>query len=66
MRSSIARRLRVDIGALAPVDRRVERVVKIFLDATVDCRAPASRERLFGWQAALFLNRLAFLDSTES
>lgn len=54
VRSSIARRLGVDIGALAPVDRHVEGVVEMVLDATANCRAPVSRERLFAWHAALF------------
>src|SRR5690625_5036473 len=54
VRSSIARRLGVDIGALAPVDRHVEGVVEMVLDATAHCHAPVSRERLFGWHAALF------------
>ena len=54
VRSSIARRLCVDIGALAPVDRHVEGVVQMVLDATAASRAPVSRERLFGWHAALF------------
>jgi hypothetical protein len=46
VRSSIARRLGVDIGALAPVDRHVEGVVEMVLDATANCHAPLSRERL--------------------
>ena len=54
VRSSIARRLGVDIGALAPVDRHVEGVVEMVLDATTNCHAPVSQERLFGWHAALF------------
>lgn len=54
VRSSIARRLGVDIGALAPVDRHVEGVVEMVLDATTHCDAPVTRERLFGWHAALF------------
>jgi Fic family protein len=54
VRSSIARRLGVDIGALAPVDRHVEGVVEMVLDATANCHAPVSRERLLGWHAALF------------
>jgi len=54
VRSSIARRLGVDIGALAPVDRHVEGVVEMVLDATANCNTPVSRERLFGWHAALF------------
>lgn len=54
VRSSIARRLGVDIGALAPVDRHVEGVVEMILDATARCDAPLTAERLFGWHAALF------------
>lgn len=54
VRSSIARRLGVDIGALAPVDRHVEGVVDMVLDATTNHFAAVTRERLFGWHAALF------------
>ena len=54
VRSSIARRLGVDIGALAPVDRHVEGVVEMVLDATANCNAALTRDRLIGWHAALF------------
>lgn len=54
VRSSIARRLGVSIGALAPTDRHVEGVVEMVLDATANCQASVTRERLFGWHAALF------------
>lgn len=54
VRSSVARRLGIDIGALAPVDRHVEGVVDMVLDATTNYVAPLSRARLFGWHAALF------------
>lgn len=54
VRSSIARRLGVDIGALAPVDRHIEGLVEMVLDATANYRAPVTRERLFSWHAALF------------
>lgn len=54
VRSSIARRLGVDVGALAPVDRHVEGVVEMVMDATVHCVQPVTQERLFGWHAALF------------
>ncbi|MCA7967064.1 Fic family protein [Burkholderia cenocepacia] len=54
VRSSIARRLGVDIGALAPVDRHVEGVVDMVLDATTHSAAPVTEARLFGWHAALF------------
>jgi len=54
VRSSIARRLGMDIGALAPVDRDVEGVVEMMLDATQNYQAPLTDERLFAWHAALF------------
>ena len=54
VRSSLARRLGVDVGALAPVDRRVEGVVEMVLDATLHHDARVTTERLFGWHAALF------------
>jgi Fic family protein len=54
VRSSIARRLGVEIGALAPVDRHVDGVVEMVLDATTNSQAPVTQARLFGWHAALF------------
>jgi Fic family protein len=54
VRSSIARRLGIDIGGLAPADRNVEGVVEMTLDATQNYSAPLTAERLFGWHAALF------------
>jgi len=54
VRSSIARRLGMDIGALAPVDRDVEGIVEMMLDATQNYAAPLTKDRLFGWHAALF------------
>jgi Fic family protein len=54
VRSSIARRLGMDIGALTPADRHVEGVVEMVLDATEKYAEPLTDERLFGWHAALF------------
>jgi len=54
VRSSIARRLGMDIGALKPADRNVEGVVELMLDATRHYSEPVTSERLFGWHAALF------------
>ncbi|SAL41029.1 Fic family protein [Caballeronia telluris] len=54
VRSSIARRLGVDIGALAAADRHVEGVVEMVLDATLRCDDPLTEQRLWGWHAALF------------
>jgi Fic family protein len=54
VRSSIARRLGVESAAVAPVDRQVEGVVDMVLDATSRCDDALTAERLFGWHAALF------------
>lgn len=54
VRSSLAKRLGVDIGGLTPVDRYVEGVVEMMLDATQNFNSPLTAERLFGWHAALF------------
>lgn len=54
IRSSVARRLGVEIAGLLPVDRHVDGVVEMMLDATRNSTSPLSDERLFGWQSALF------------
>jgi Fic family protein len=53
-RSSIARRLGVDLGALAPVDRHVDGIVDMVLDATSHATSPLTAERILGWHAAMF------------
>jgi len=54
VRSSIARRLGIEQASLAPVDRHVEGVVDMMLDATSRADEPVVAQRLFGWHAALF------------
>lgn len=54
VRSSIARRLGMDIAGHAPASRDVEGIVEIVLDAAGQCSRPLTRERLFDWHAALF------------
>src|SRR3954470_18202453 len=54
VRSSIARRLGMDVGALPAPDRNVEGVVEMMLDATQSYRGPLTSERLFSWHASLF------------
>jgi Fic family protein len=54
VRSSIARRLGMDIGGLVPADRNVEGVVEMMLDATQNYTAPLTGARLHDWHAALF------------
>jgi Fic family protein len=54
VRSSIAKRLGLDIGGLVSSDRRVEGVVEMTLDATRTFDQPLTAERLFRWHTALF------------
>jgi Fic family protein len=54
VRSSIARRLGIDIGGLTAVDRDVEGVVEMMLDATQHYKRSLTAQRLFDWHAALF------------
>ena len=54
VRSSIARRLGLEIAGAVEPDRNVEGVVEMMLDATQNCFSPLTEERLFDWHAALF------------
>ena len=54
VRSSVARRLGMDIGGLKPADRNIEGVVEMMLDATRHYEQPLTAERLFAWHASLF------------
>lgn len=54
VRSSIARRLGMEIAGLVPADRHVDGVVEMMLDATQHYNDRLTKERLFGWHTALF------------
>jgi Fic family protein len=54
VRSSLARRLGIDIGTLKPADRHVDGIVEMMLDATRHYDRPLTAERLQSWHAALF------------
>lgn len=54
VRSSIARKLGMDIAGLIPADRNVDGVVEMMLDATRNYKKPLKQERLFGWHSSLF------------
>jgi Fic family protein len=54
VRSSIARRLGMDIGVLKPADRHVEGIVEMMLDATRHYEQPLTADRLFSWHVSLF------------
>lgn len=65
VRSSIARRLGIDAGALLPADRNVEGIVEMMLDATQKFDQPLSAARLFGWHGALFPTGRSGLDKIK-
>jgi Fic family protein len=65
VRSSIARRLNMEDGALAPMDRNVEGVVEMMVDATQKFDLPLTADRLFGWHASLFPAGLSGLRKIE-
>lgn len=54
VRSSIARRMGIDIAGLIPASRNVEGIVEMMLDATQQFSIPLTKDRLFDWHAALF------------
>ena len=54
VRSSLARRLGMDIVGLVPSDRNVDGMVEMMLDATQNSQSLLTEERLFNWHAALF------------
>ncbi len=54
VRSSIARRLGIEVSGLPPAGREVDGVVEMMLDATQHYSNPLTADRLFGWHAALF------------
>ena len=54
VRSSIARRLGIEVGGLVVSDKPIDGVVEMVLDATRNCSAALTQTRLFGWHAALF------------
>lgn len=61
VRSSLAKRLGINIGILIKADRNVDGIVEIMLDAITHFNTPLSKHRLFAWHQALFPNDLHFL-----
>ncbi len=55
VRSSLARRLGLEVGGLkVHKDRYVDGVVEMMLDATQEFKEPLTKERLFDWHGHLF------------
>ncbi len=54
VRSSIARRLGIEIAGAVESERHIDGIVEMMLDATQRYDLPLTKDRLFGWHAALF------------
>lgn len=54
VRSSIAKRMGIEVAGLKHSERHVDGVVEMMLDATQKYSTRLTKDRLFGWHAALF------------
>lgn len=54
VRSSIAKRLGIEVGGMVTIPRHVDGVVELMVDATLKFKQPLTKERLFGWHSLLF------------
>ncbi len=54
VRSSLARKLGMDVVGLVPSDRNVDGLVEMMLDATTNYASDLTEDRLFGWHSCLF------------
>jgi Fic family protein len=54
VRSSIARKLGIEIGGLVSSDRYVDGIVEMTLDAVQNFNKPLTKDRLSGWHTSLF------------
>ena len=66
VRSSVAKRLGLDTGGLEFIDRNVEGVVEMLLDATQNYEHDISEGRLFGWHSALFPSGRSGMNKIET
>ena len=65
VRSSIARRLGLPGGGVAPEDGQVEGVAEMVLDATQEWETPLTAEQIFGWHRVLFPDARRGIDAIE-
>lgn len=54
VRSSVAKRLGIELAGAIESERHIDGIVEMMLDATQRFQLPLSKERLFGWHSALF------------
>lgn len=57
VRSSVARRLGIDIGGYRTASRHIDGVVEMLVDATSRYDQPLTADRLFSWHTSLFPGR---------
>lgn len=62
VRSSLGRRLGLDVGGLSQVSRNVEGIAELAIDATQRLDLPLTAERLFYWHSLLFSGRFPGID----
>lgn len=54
VRSSVARRLGIELAGAIESERHIDGIVEMMLDATQRYDSPITKERLFGWHSSLF------------
>ena len=54
VRSSVAKRLGMDVSGLIPSERKIEGIVEMTFDATHNANKPLTKKRLFSWHKLLF------------
>ena len=54
VRSSVARRLGIELAGVIESERYIDGIVEMILDATQRYDLPITKERLFGWHSSLF------------
>jgi len=65
VRSSLARRLGIEVGGLVPSERSIDGIVEMILDATKKFDTKLTQDRLFGWQSCLFPNGRSGMQKIE-
>ena len=65
VRSSLARRLGLEVGGIVQTSERVDSVVEMMLDATEKYDSMLHSERLFTWHSTLFSSSVAGTDTIK-
>lgn len=54
VRSSVAKKMGINIGVMQKIDRNVDGIIDIMFDATKNYYTSLTKNRLYGWHSALF------------